>query len=236
MKKFLLFVCFTLATMLLNGCVSGPMTAQDLFDRHISESYGPNGLTTHSSVTLKGQLVIAAFGITAPVTLRQMAPDSTSMVTQVMGTKLSNGCKAGDCWAQQPGQGVETLDGERLKMQLQQADYYQLTHMADFYQSLEIVAAVDGAESANHHVLATRENGSEDSYFFSKESGFLVSTVLNTITPQGTVAITTNSSNFQDYDGIKLAAEIEQVTPQVTVKIVIEDVSFAELSAADFVQ
>jgi hypothetical protein len=130
---------------------------------------------------------------------------------------------------------VQTLSGERLEFQLQQADYYQLTHMADFYQSLEIVPA-EGAESANVHVRATRENGNVDHYHFSKESGMLVSTVIVSPTGQGTMEITTNSSNFKDFDGIKLATEIEQITPVVTVKIVIEDVSFADLSASDFTQ
>lgn len=235
MNKFLLIVCSAVAAVLLVGCADKPLTAQGLFDRHISESYGPQGLNTHASTTQKGQLIIDSFGIRAPVTLRQMAPDSTSLVTQVLGSPLTSGCTSGSCWDQQPGQAVQTLSGERLEFQLQQADYYQLTHMADFYQSLEIVPA-EGAESANVHVRATRENGNVDHYHFSKESGMLVSTVIVSPTGQGTMEITTNSSNFKDFDGIKLATEIEQITPVVTVKIVIEDVSFADLSASDFTQ
>ena len=91
-----------------------------------------------------------------------------------------------------------------------------------------------GATGNKSSVRGTRGNGDTDTYRFAKDSGLLVSSTLMLETPQGKMAITTNNSDFQDTDGALLARTIEQVTPFATLKIVIDEVSFAPLSDADF--
>lgn len=240
MKNFSLFVCFAL-TMIFTSCATlggdKPLTAQGLFDRYISEAYGPGGLDAHTSITMTGTFTIDALGVNAPITLRKKAPDSVSVVMDIPGAPARSGCSGGNCWDQQPGQGIQTLEGGMLSFQVQQADYYQYTHMGKYYQSLEIVPATDGEESENHQVRATRESG-VDSYHFSRDSGMLVSTTFEMPTPQGNMTITTKTNDYQEYDGIKVATNIAAAVPAVglTYKIVIDDVSFNELSESDFIR
>ncbi len=240
MKNFSLLVCFAL-TMIFTSCATlggdKPLTAQGLFDQYISEAYGPGGLDAHTTITMTGTFTIDALGVNAPMTLRKMAPGSVSTVMDIPGAPARSGCSGGNCWDQQPGQGIQTLEGEMLAFQAQQADYYQYTHMANYYQSLEIVPPTDGEESENHQVRATREGG-VDSYHFSRDSGMLVSTTFEMPTPQGNISITTKTSNYQEYDGVKVGTDIAVAVPAVglTYKIVIDNVSFNELSGSDFIR
>lgn len=209
-------------------------TPQGLFDRHIAATYGSGGLDAYQSISSTGKIVIAAFGATAPIVLNQMVPDSTSLTVEIPGALVRNGCHAGKCWDQQPGQGLATLSGDRLQAALQQADYDQFAHMADYYPSMEIAPAADGGASDADTVRATRANGDADIFHFSKESGLLVSSTIISETPQGKAAITANYSDFQEHGGILLPMKVEQVTPLVTLQIELDKVTFDGLSAADF--
>ena len=238
MKELSHFICLLLTATILTGCtIAGrdkPLTAQGLFDRYIDEAYGRKGLDAQTSITMKGTLTIDAVGISAPITIRQMAPDSVSTAVEIPGASVNSGCRGGDCWDQQPGQGIETLNGARLASALQQADFYQYTHMADYYQSLEIAPAVDGSDSDNHRVRATHENG-VDIYYFSKESGMLVRTDIDTPTALGFATLSTNNSKFQEYGGIMLPTETSIVIPNAfTMKVMFKNISFSELSPSDF--
>lgn len=221
-------------SFLIVGCQTAdkPLTAQGLFDRHVEASFGADGLANVQSTETKGAMVIAQFGLRAPVTLRAMAPDSSSLKAEIMGTQIGNGCSGGACWDQQPGQGVTNLSGERLDFALQQADYYQLTRMADYYETLVMDPVEEGATTRS--VTATRANGDVDTYEFDIESGFLVSNTVQTPTPQGTFAITANYANYQEFDGYQFATEVEQITPVATIKIEVEEVIINSLSADDF--
>ncbi len=221
-------------SFLIVGCQTAdkPLTAQGLFDRHIEASFGSAGLESVQSTELKGAMVIAQFGLRADVTLRSMAPDSTSLKAEIMGTQVGNGCSNGACWDQQPGQGVQNLSGDRLDFALQQADYYQLTRMADYYETLVMDPVEEGATTRS--VTATRANGNVDTYTFDIETGLLASNTVQTPTPQGTFAITANYANYQEFDGIQIATEVEQVTPVATIKIEVEEVTVNSLSADDF--
>ncbi|MDA1076315.1 MAG: hypothetical protein O3A63_16370 [Proteobacteria bacterium] len=236
MKRIFL-VCFALTIMIIQGCSSmgsKPMTAQGLFDRHMAATYGSKGPSAFPSVTTSGKLFIDSFGLEAAVKARQMAPDSSSTLASVMGMELHIGCHAGECWEQAPGAGIAKLSGDRLTFQLQQADLSQYSHMDQYYATLEIVPEAEGVESNTVEVRATRENGSSDSYFFAKDSGLIQKTVLDAFTAQGKMKVTANSKKYAEFNGLTLATEVEQVTPMATIRIVIEDVSFDALSAADF--
>jgi len=236
MNALLRFGSITLAALALSACSSlggdKATTPQGLFDRHIAATYGSGGLDTHTSVSSTGKLTIDSFGISAPIVLNQMTPASTSLKVEIPGALVRSGCHDGKCWDQQPGQGLSMVSGSALELALQRADYYQFAHMADYYQSLEILPAEDGAE--NDTVRATRENGTADEFHFSKETGLLMSATTITEGPQGTLPVTANYSDFRETQGILLPMQVEQVTSVVTLKINLEQVTFDQLSATDF--
>ena len=222
------------ATAFLVGCQTAdkPLTAQGLFDRHVEASYGPDGLEGTQSTEFKGNLVIAQFGLRAPVTLRAMAPNHSSMKTQVMGTNVGNGCSGDTCWDQQPGQGVQNLSGDRLEFSLQQSDYYLLTRIGNYYDTLVMDPVSEGATTRS--VTATRANGDVDSFVFDIETGLLASTTMQTPTPQGKFSITMNYKNYQTFDGIQVATEVEQITPVATIGIEVNEVAVNTLADDDF--
>lgn len=235
-----------LAMLALAGCASSPestsspapsaktskeLTAKDIVARHRNAVYGEAKTRKHSSTTSKGILSIEQFGIDAPVTIYAAAPNSSSTTLEVMGMTLNNGCHKGVCWAQQPGAGTTVLSGDTAEFQAQQADYNQFDNWGRYYPSLEILVGADGP---NHKIKATRKNGDADIYEFSKETGLIVSAVMQAATPQGKMEVSMQFKNYKIFDGEMIATEIDQITPQATIKIVLKEVSFAPIPEEKF--
>jgi hypothetical protein len=242
MKFKVLMSVASLAMLALAGCASSPdskssstapakaskeLTAQAIVARHRNATYGEAKTRKHSATTSKGILSIEQFGIDAPLVIYAAAPNSSSTRIEVMGMTLNNGCHKDVCWAQQPGAGTTVLSGAAAEFQAQQADYNQFDNWHRYYASLEIVP---NADSPNHKIKAVRKNGDTDLYEFSKETGLIVSAVLQAETPQGKTEVGMQFKNYKNFDGEMIATEINQVTPQATIKIVLNEVSFAPIA------
>ncbi len=224
--------------VLLNGCASSgsskTLSAKSLFDRHIENTFGKDGLQNHTSITSTGRIIIEDFGIEAPMVMRQMSPNNLEFNTEFMGSKITSGCNSENCWSQQPGQSVQLLDGVQKTRTMQQADFHLYENIDKYYDTLVIEPPAEGSESSNHKVVATTASGTEDLYYFSKESGLLIGAVLNLDTGTGIESVRMAYNNYRDFGGMVLASEIMQTMSVATIKMVIDDVSYDALSAEDF--
>lgn len=235
MKHFLHLITLVFAAMALVACTvmdENPLTAQDLFDRHIEETFGPDGLNNGNSILAKGRIIIEDFGVEAPITIKRMAPNSRMVVVEIMGMTGSEGCHKGQCWSQAPGQGAQLLDGEALAFQRQFADFYQYQHMNQYYASAEVLADSSGDNAIS--VRLVRENGDEDYYSFSKETGLLVTSKIQAHTAMGKMPAETTYAEYRDFSGVQLPTITHEVTPLATTKVLIEEAVLGTLTNDDF--
>lgn len=235
MKRPLNIITLVFASIALAACTAvddKPLTAQDLFDRHLEQAFGPEGLNEHDSIMVTGSVVIEDFGVKAPVTIKLMAPDSRMVVVEVMGMTGSEGCHNGQCWSQPPGQGAKSLSGEALAFQLQFADFYQYQHLDQYYTATEVLPESAGDDTLG--VRLTKESGDEDYYYFSRETGLLVASTIQAHTPMGKIPAEATYSEYRDFSGVKMPAITKEVTPLGTSKIFVEEAVFGTLTDADF--
>jgi len=225
--------------IVLSGCASSgsnkALSASDLFDRHIENSFGVDGLKNHSSITSTGRIIVEDFGIDSPLTMYQMSPNNMLMKTELMGSAVRSGCNSEMCWNQQPGQEVRVLEGSEKLRFMQQADFHIYENIGKYYETLLIEAPAEGSTTKNHKVVATATDGEVDSYYFSKESGLLIGAILKINAGQGLESVRISYNKYKDFGGMKIASEVIQTMSIATMKMVIEDVSYEPLSQDIFV-
>lgn len=218
------------------GTGNKPLTAEGLFDQHVKVAFHGKGMGVHQSVTQHGTLFIDDFGIESPVVMKSMAPNFMLFETNVMGMDISQGCNADSCWAQQPGQPTNTLDGDMLELTRLQSDPHSWENIGQYYSTLEIVPDDNADESTEYTVKAVSKSGREDLYYFSKESGLIVGTTVTLDSPMGEITQHTSLKDYEDTGGVMMPKTIEQNSSMANVRIVIESTSFEPLSTSDFVR
>jgi len=238
MKSRILLSALTLMLVTLTGCSStggtDAVSAKALFDRFVEVTSKGKGMDAHKAFTMKGQLLIPDFGIEAHVTIRQMAPNYLVIETEIMGAALTQGCNADACWNQQPGQGISVMSGSELDTFRRFADFTVWENIDRYYPTLEIVEETTANTDASYKVRAVTADGTEDFYFFSKETGLMTGTIITADSAMGRITTTAEFSNYQEFGGMLFATEQLQSTPMATINVVIDSVTFAPLSAADF--
>jgi hypothetical protein len=249
MKSKLLLGVVSVSILALSGCASSPgskssasskeskaLTPQDIAARYKKTIYGKDGVRKQSMTTMKGTFSLEQFGIEGPFVVYATAPDGYVTIVEAMGMQLNTGCSKGVCWTQQPGQGTTTLSGEVAALQLQQSDYNMWDHPDRYYTSMEIVVPPAGKDSPNNQIKGVKKSGDVDFYEFSKESGLLVSALLEGQTAQGHMQIGLQFKNYKDFGGTLVPTEVTQSTPQATIKLTFNEVSYAPITDDKFVK
>lgn len=240
-SQFLL-ITFSLQVLvsifILSGCASTgsnqELSVRGLFDRHIENSFGKDGLKNHTSITQKGKVIVEDFGIESPFLMQQMAPQNILMKTEMMGSAVSSGCNPELCWNQQPGQGVRILDGTQKSQIMRQADFHFFENVEKHYVALVIEAPAEGSTSKNHKVVATTKEGSADQYYFSKESGLLIGAILQMNAGQGMESVRISYNKYKAFGDMKMPSEIIQAMSVATMKMIIDDVNYEPLTQETF--
>jgi outer membrane lipoprotein-sorting protein len=239
MKKISLLTTVIVFLAVLSGCAgtgNKALTANDLFETHVETVYGDVGIGSVESFTMKGTLFVDDFGIEAPIEIVVKAPSSSLFKTNVMGSDIAEGCHEGVCWSQQFGQGVQALEGEALAFRQQQSDFYQFQNIDRYYETLTIVEPEAGKETNEYQVKATKANGKEDIYYFSKETGLLTGTVLQAATAMGNDTASTQNNNYKEFNGVLMATELLQSSGMGNSRIVIDDITFGNVDDSVFSQ
>jgi hypothetical protein len=109
-------------------------------------------------------------------------------------------------------------------------------HLDRYYTSVEIVVPPAGKESLDNQIKGVKKNGDVDLYEFSKESGLLVSSLLEGQTAQGHLQIGLHFKNYKDFQGTLVPTEVTQSTSQATIKLTFTEVSYAPIAADKFVK
>lgn len=226
-------VQIAMLVVVLSGCTAikeeKRLTAQDLFSRYITAIYGEKGLNAFSSVTISGELDVE--GTKTPFTIRQMAPDNRSFITEIMGGIVGGGCSNQKCWRREPFGETKILTGEDLSFELSQADYYKLNHMDRYYKSLDIIKGEENAFPF-YQVLGVRKDDTNDLYIFSKDTYMLKSISFNIDESEST--ITMHHDDYKKFNGLTFPTTVVNVMNGLTMTMKVNKVEFGGLSTSDF--
>lgn len=219
----------------------GPLAAQDtpsvddVIARFVTAQGGEAALKKHDSQTWTGTFSIPAAGLSGVLTMKLMAPDFIHLKIEAPGLgTISEGYGNGVAWQDSLQSGPRVLSGAEAELRRISADYRGALAFKENFASVESQGAEDFADQACWKLLTVTELGTEMMHFFSQETGLLVGTRGVVPTEVGDILVTTKLSDWEERGGIVFALTTTQEMMGMSQILVLGDVTFGGLTAADF--
>lgn len=245
LRVIILTFCYTL---ILAACAqtSGPdyrdevganglLTPRAVFARYVDVLGGEQAIRSHTSTTIHGRFVLAAFGVEGDATIYGRAPNHFSLVIELPGVgTIQSGYNGEVGWSVDPLQGPSILEGDSLTDLVQQSDYYMPLNLA-LSPGLETEELTQSNGTDAYKLKLTDARGKDSYLYFAVDSGLLVRTDVVTSSPVGEVPTTTFLSDYQDFEGYLQPTTITISTAGQEIVIEVDNVTFDDVTDAQFV-
>ncbi len=183
------------------------VTAEQILEKYLAAVGGKEKLRAVKSLYVEMKGKVMNFDIS--LTIAQKAPDKfySNMDAGVMQQVTIFDGEKGVTKAM--GQTKEMTD-EQIKQMKSRAKIFPLANYDRDSLKLELkgVETINGKDA--YKVKVTFSNGDSKTYYFDKESGLKIRETETKNTPQGTVIITSDISDYKEFDGIKYPGKISQ--------------------------
>ena len=235
---------------------NGLLTPRAVFARYVDVLGGEQAIRSHTSTTIHGRFVLAAFGgfyfnnvylcllamfllaafgVEGDATIYGRAPNHFSLVIELPGVgTIQSGYNGEVGWSVDPLQGSSILEGDSLTDLVQQSDYYMPLNLA-LSPGLETEELTQSNGTDAYKLKLTDARGKDSYLYFAVDSGLLVRTDVVTSSPVGEVPTTTFLSDYQDFEGYLQPTTITISTAGQEIVIEVDNVTFDDVTDAQFV-
>jgi hypothetical protein len=199
--------------------------ADDLFDRSVQASGGREGWLKLTSLHIKGELEIAASGMSGTMEIFSQAPakvlECLKFETDVFFCRAYDGTMG---WQDDSQSGLKDLQGKDLEEMKRDADFYSAINEKKKYSTMHTTGESEFNGGKVYVVEAVRGDGKKFELYFSKESG------LETGSKEfGGPDAQTKTLYYESYKpiaiaGVKLPTKIRSVTDTADIRFTIQEV------------
>jgi len=207
-----------------------------ILKRAVEAAGGEEVVKKHRSTLSKGKFVIAGQGLEGSLEIRAAAPNRFLLLIDLPGVgRVENGFDGKIGWASDPINGPRLIQGKELEELKVQADYDSDLFKLDDYKEIKNQGVVDFEGEKCHKLEMTRkETGKTETRFFSVASGLLTGVITKSETPMGELDITVVVGNYKEFEGQKIATNVDTRIGPITQTFIIETVEFNVLKDSDF--
>lgn len=225
MKKtiFTLVVLFLISSM----SVLQAQNVKDIVAKHL-KAIGQDKLEKVESYVIKAK--VNQMGMEIPMVMKMKKPDKFRMDLEIEGMgKMVQAFNGEKGWTIAPGMGAgpQDLVGAELEQAMAQADIGgELNNYEQKGNKVELIGkeTIDGKETFN--LKLTNKEGSIQNYYLDAKS-YLILQVKAKVSQMGQeMNVTQKTSEYKDFDGIKIATKITSETPMGDININMEEVLF----------
>ncbi|MFI4855446.1 MAG: hypothetical protein ACIAQF_10785 [Phycisphaerales bacterium JB065] len=231
----------TLANTAITQDAEAPVklpAAKEIIAKYVQVTGGEDAYKARKSIVTKAKLEIPMAGMTADLTMRQLAPNK--MITVV---DLGNFGKQTTIFDGETGWEISSMTGPRLLSEEEtgsakrQAAFDAQIDPDKYYETMETTAKKDfGGESA-YEVKLTAKDGSSVTQYYAVESGLMLGQTSTQVTQMGEVESTVKLGDYREVGGMKVPFKITIEMPAMgmTQELKITSVEFdAVVDAKEF--
>jgi hypothetical protein len=200
------------------------LTAEQIIEKNITASGGRAAIEKRQSTYFKGEFEMPAMGVKAPIEFYAKAPNKRLIVVRIEGFgEFLNGFDGQNAWANDPQQGLRSIEGEGLDRVRRDSAYNQEVRWKEIYKQVELLpnAKVEGREA--YVLKSTPERGRPVVTYYDAES-FL--TVRSDSDGEDGATIESYLSDYRDVDGTKFPFSVRQVSSAGEMLTKIAEVKF----------
>jgi hypothetical protein len=190
---------------------AGLPAARSLIDRYVQAIGGRDAVLRHNTIRYVGTFEVPAAGVKGDLSVVQAAPNKTAMTMTMPGMgQMSQGYDGTVGWSVNPMQGPRVLEGKELEQLREDAGPAAMLRSPDRIRSAETIELTTMGGQSCYKVKITYHSGRESFDCYSPETGLLVATIQKQETPMGTIEVTTLTSDWKDFGGLKSATRLRQ--------------------------
>jgi|APSaa5957512535_1039671.scaffolds.fasta_scaffold32172_3 hypothetical protein len=213
---------------------NGLLTPRAIFARYVDAIGGETVIRSHTSTTINGRFVLAAFGMEGSATIHSRAPNHVAQIIELPGLgEIQNGYNGDIGWTVDPLQGNSLLEGDALTDLLQNSDYYLPLNLG-LSPGLVTEEIVTNIGDDAYKVKLTDERGKDSFLFFDVSSNLLVRSDAVASTPLGEIPVTTYLSDYESYDGYLQPSRLTISQAGQEFSIEVDSIEFDSVSDGDF--
>ncbi len=217
------------------------LTAEQILDKAVEATGGKAAHAKLNSRYAKGTLELDAGGNEMKGTLEMWAkaPNKQFILTHMDAVgDITNGCDGEHAWSDNP-QGSFDMTGTQLENAKRQAVFHQ-EDWRQLYPKTEVTGKEKVGQREAWVVKLSPTTGNPMTQYFDAETFLLLRQNMTADTPQGSMDITSDFSDYRDVDGIKMPFQIKQAMPfgdmvikleELKHNVPIEDAKFAKPAA-----
>jgi len=212
------------------------LTAEQVLEKALAASRPLRTAKGLTSSVAKGELLVEPPGVRGTLELFAKAPAKQLLIVQVESYgEVRRGCDDRTAWAQDPDQGLRSLEGEELADALQACAFDPLGRWRELYPKVELAGKEKVGERETYKLIMTPASGKPVTRYFDAETFHVIRQVSTRVTSEGLVEIRNEFSDYRDVDGFKAAFQVAEITPNQTVTIKITEAkSNVEIDDARF--
>ena len=192
----------------LKEAIPAGVTAKTVLENYIKAIGGATVLKTIKDATVKMSGTLG--GQNLEVMVCQKSPNKVMLSSSVGGNIVQKQVYDGKAGKSTGMQGTKDATG----IQLEELKHQSHLFIEMKYEELGYKTELKGIESVNgkdaYQIEIAGANGKKETNYFDKESGLKIRGEKTTETPQGSVMITIDLSDYKEYKGIKFPYTINQ--------------------------
>lgn len=231
----------TLAVLVL---LAGPLGAQtpaplpaadDLIDAYLETVGGRDALLAPESVRQTGSVLVSGLGLEGTFERIDAAPNRTVMRVSLpaMG-EVVTGFDGTTGWTLNPLVGAMLMEGAELAQTREMADARAAVRDAELVPVRETVEAAEYGGEACWKVRLEWASGRESFDCYSRTTGLLIASEEVQSSPLGDLPVVTLFPEYRSFGAVTLPARIRQSSAGQTLEIVVREVEFGSVEAAEF--
>lgn len=181
--------------------------ARQIVDAYTQAIGGTDAISRASHRHVKGEMTMAAAGLTMTMEMWQARPNKMLMVMNIPGMgEMRTGYDGETAWSSNPMQGPRIIEGAEMEQTLRQADFDANLRFDHMFPTLETVERTEMAGRPCYRVRMVATNGDEAFGCFDTETKLLLGMTSRTESEMGTVETNIAFEDYRDFGGLKMPA------------------------------
>lgn len=182
-------------------------TAQEVIDGFIKAVGGEKAIKAQKSRMLSGTMSIPAMAMEGPMVIYQARPNLMMLEINLPGMgKSLQGFNGKVGWSVDPMRGPSLMTGEMLTEFKRDADFDSELNLFKIFDEVKVVGREDFNGTPCIKMLL-KKGEMEQHRFFDEKTNLLIGSKAKVPTQMGKVDAVTITSDYKDFDGLKIATK-----------------------------
>ncbi len=209
--------------------------AIEVIEASITALGGRDKLSKIKFVTQTGTISIPMAGIDGTIVLHIASPDRILLTVDfpMMGKNLQ-GLNDGIMWASDAMNGPRLVPEEESKDMIEQANLLAVLDYAKNNETIEYVEETQFDEQAAHKIRLVDHDGDESIEYYSVESGLLIGTEAEAMTPMGKIKSITTFQDYKELGGHLQPTKMLQKTGMADLVFTFTEADYSEIDDSVF--